>query len=62
MSLHSARGEVSSSSAMSCSVSLLLTSWGLMNVGMELHLSLPLCVDASALGSTGDGCEGALGE
>ena len=37
-------------------------SLGLMNVGTELHLSLPLCVDASALGSTGGGCEGKLGE
>ena len=62
MSLCSTRGEVSSSSAASCSVSLLSTSWGLMNVGMELHLSPPLCVDASALGSTGDGWEGELGE
>ena len=50
--LYGARGEVTSSSAESCSVSLLSTSWGQMKAGLDLCLSLPLCVDAFALGST----------
>ena len=51
--LYSARGEVTSSSAENSGVSLLSTSLGWMKAISDLHLSLPLCVDASALGSTG---------
>ena len=50
--LYGTRGEVTSSSAESCGVSLLSMSLGLMKAGSDLCLSPPFCVDASALGST----------
>ena len=69
--LYGTRGEVTSSNAESCVVSLLSTSWGWMKAGLDLHLLLPLCVDASEFGSTecflggkddeGE-CDGDLGE
>ena len=49
---YGAKGEVSCSSAESPGVSLVLTSWGQMKAGSDLHLSLLLGVDSSELGST----------